>query len=45
MSDIVERLRGIANECVALGYASLRHNYADAADAIESLRKRLTGWP
>lgn len=38
MSDLVERLRSIGNQCVALGYASLRHNYFESADEIERLR-------
>ena len=37
MSDLSKRLRGIGNECVALGYASLRHNYFDAADELDRL--------
>lgn len=37
MSDLSKHLRSIGNECVALGYASLRHNYFDAADELDRL--------
>ena len=41
MSDLSKHLRSIARECVALGYASLRHNYEDAADALEAKDKEI----